>query len=59
MHELTMTDAVVALPSLADTAQLRRRHGSISIRKNVCFITLNGSWNGFGFLNCLNGLGGF
>jgi hypothetical protein len=59
MHELTIADAVVAvLPSIADTAQLRRR-GFVSIRKNVCFITLNGSWNGAGFLNIGNGFGGF
>jgi hypothetical protein len=59
MHELTITEDVVALPSIADTAQLRRRHCSVSIRKNVCFITLNGSWNGASFLNFGNGFGGF
>jgi hypothetical protein len=59
MHELIIADAVQVLPSLADTAQLRRRHGSVSIRKNVCFITLNGSWNGASFLNFGNGFGGF
>lgn len=59
MYELIADDVVQALPSIADTAQLRRRHGSVSIRKNVCFITLNGSWNGASFLNCLNGFGGF
>jgi hypothetical protein len=59
MQELTIDADVVALPSIADTAQLRRRHGSISIRKNVCFITLNGSWNGASFFNFLNGFGGF
>ena len=59
MHELTIANDVLALPSIADTAQLRRRHGSTSVRKNVCFITLNGSWNGFSFMNCFNGFGGF
>ncbi|HET7110218.1 MAG TPA: hypothetical protein VFI41_05060 [Gemmatimonadales bacterium] len=60
LHELSITDEVIALPSIADTAQLRRRHGrTSSYRKNVCFITLNGSWNGASFLNCFNGFGGF
>jgi hypothetical protein len=61
MYELTISTDVSALPSIADTAQLRRRHwcGGVSVRKNVCFITLNGSWNGASFLNFGNGFGGF
>lgn len=61
MHELTINDDVLSLPSIADTAQLRRRHGGYvsSYRKNVCFITLNGSGNGWSFWNVLNGFGGF
>lgn len=59
MHELTIGDVVQALPSIADTAQLRRRCHYTSYRKNVCFITLNGSWNGFSFMNFGNGFGGF
>jgi hypothetical protein len=61
MHELTIIDDVTVLPSLADTAQLRRRchFGSVSIRKNVCLITLNGSGNGWSFWNIGNGFGGF
>jgi hypothetical protein len=62
MQELQFSADVQALPSLADVAQLRRRHwcgGSVSVRKNVCFITLNGSWNGASFLNFGNGFGGF
>lgn len=47
------------LPSIAETAQLRRRYGYRSYRKNVCFITLNGSYNGASFMNILNGFGGF
>ncbi len=60
MHELIVTD-IQALPSVADTAQLRRRgyYRSGSYRKNVCFITMNGSWNGLSFWNVLNGFGGF
>lgn len=60
MHELIITEGVSGLASIGETAQLRRRHGSFSsYRKNVCFITLNGSWNGFSFMNCFNGFGGF
>jgi hypothetical protein len=43
-------------------AQLHRRHNGgdrVSVRKNVCLITLNGSLNGLGILNILNGFGGF
>jgi len=61
MHELTMSESdVVRLPSIADTAQLRRRrYYNSSYRKNVCFITLNGSGNGWSFYNFMNGFGGF
>ena len=45
---------------LQDMAQLNRRHSrASSYRKNVCLITLNGSLNGLGILNILNGFGGF
>ena len=45
---------------LQEMAQLNRRHGrASSYRKNVCLITLNGSLNGLGILNILNGFGGF
>ena len=58
MFELT-TDAL-GLQSVAESAQLGRRHGRrASVRKNVCLITLNGSLNGLGILNILNGFGGF
>lgn len=61
MLELTMDADVhgLPLPSIAETAQLRRRYGYRSYRKNVCFITLNGSYNGASFMNILNGFGGF
>lgn len=61
MLQLTIDNDVLALPSVADTAQLRRRHGGYrsSYRKNVCLITFNGSGNGFSYLNFLNGFGGF
>lgn len=63
MFELTTGAEVLGLQSIADTAQLhRRRHGgggSVSVRKNVCLITLNGSANGLSILNILNGFGGF
>ena len=53
MFELTTS-------GLQDVAQLNRRHrGASSYRKNVCLITLNGSLNGLGILNILNGFGGF
>jgi len=59
MHELTITtDVLPALPVLP-AAGLRRRRGSISVRKNVCLFTLNGSWNGLSFWNIANGFGGF
>ena len=60
MFELTGAD-VLGLQSVAETAQLRRRHGGggSSYRKNVCLITLNGSANGLSILNILNGFGGF
>lgn len=48
------------LQSVADMTQLgRRQHRASSYRKNVCLITLNGSLNGLGILNILNGFGGF
>jgi len=61
MHQLSLpADDVVQLPSVTDTAQLRRRGGyRSSYRKNVCLITLNGSWNGFSMWNFGNGFGGF
>jgi hypothetical protein len=40
-------------------AQLNRRHSRVSVRKNVCLLTLNGTLNGLGILNILNGFGGF
>ena len=46
-------------PGLQDMAQLNRRHRASSYRKNVCLIALNGSLNGLGILNILNGFGGF
>jgi hypothetical protein len=44
-----------------DLAQLWRcRHGRfVRIRKNVCLVTANGSLNGIGILNILNGFGAF
>lgn len=59
MFELVIIENDPGLASIGETAQLRRRRGGISVRKNVCFITLNGSWNGAGFLNIGNGFGGF
>jgi len=59
MHELIL-DPVQALPSIPDTGLRRRRgYGRVSVRKNVCLITLNGSWNGFSMWNIGNGFGGF
>jgi len=61
MFELTTAD-VLGLQSVAETAQLSRRHshgGGGGVRKNVCLITLNGSANGLSILNILNGFGGF
>ena len=58
MFELT-TGADLGLQSVVETAQLGRRHHARSYRKNVCLITLNGSLNGLGILNILNGFGGF
>lgn len=59
MFELTTGADLNGLQSVAETAQLGRRHGRRSVRKNVCLITLNGSLNGLGILNVLNGFGGF
>jgi hypothetical protein len=62
MFELTTGAEVLGLQSIAETAQLHRRHrggGGVSVRKNVCLITLNGSANGLSILNILNGFGGF
>ncbi len=63
MFELTTGAEVLGLQSIAETAQLSRRHGhgggGTTIRKNVCLITLNGSANGLSILNILNGFGGF
>jgi hypothetical protein len=62
MFELTTGAEVLGLQSIAETAQLHRRHGGgggTTIRKNVCLITLNGSANGLSILNILNGFGGF
>ena len=62
MFELTTGADVLGLQSVADVAQLRRhRHGGGggSVRQNTCLITLNGSLNGLGILNILNGFGGF
>lgn len=61
MFELTTGADAMGLQSVAEMAQLHRRssHGSRSYRKNVCLVTLNGSLNGLGILNILNGFGGF
>jgi hypothetical protein len=59
MFELTTGADALGLQSVAEMAQLHRRHGARSVRKNVCLITLNGSLNGLGILNILNGFGGF
>jgi hypothetical protein len=59
MFELTTGADALGLQSVVETAQLSRRHGARSVRKNVCLITLNGSLNGLGILNILNGFGGF
>ena len=60
MFELTTGADALGLQSVAEQAQLNRRHGrASSYRKNVCLITLNGSLNGLGILNILNGFGGF
>jgi hypothetical protein len=60
MFELTTGADALGLQSVAETAQLHRRGGDrVRIRKNVCLITLNGSLNGLGILNILNGFGGF
>ena len=59
MFELTTGADALGLQSVAEMAQLNRRHGARSYRKNVCLITLNGSLNGLGILNILNGFGGF
>ena len=59
MFELTTGADALGLQSVVESAQLNRRHGARSYRKNVCLITLNGSLNGLGILNILNGFGGF
>jgi hypothetical protein len=59
MFELTTGADAMRLQSVVDLAELHRRHGARSYRKNVCLITLNGSLNGLGILNILNGFGGF
>jgi len=65
MFELTTGAEVLGLQSIVETAQLSRRHhgggggGGVSVRKNICLITLNGSLNGLSILNILNGFGGF
>ena len=63
MFELTTGTDVLGLQSVAEAAQLNRRHrhggGGTTVRKNVCLITLNGSANGLSILNILNGFGGF
>jgi hypothetical protein len=60
MFELTTGADALGLQSVEEMAQLGRRHGrGRSNRKNVCLITLNGSLNGLGILNILNGFGGF
>jgi len=64
MFELTTGAEVLGLQSIVETAQLSRRHhggggGDVSVRKNICLITLNGSLNGLSILNILNGFGGF
>lgn len=60
MFELTTGADALGLQSVAEMAQLSRSHRrGASVRKNVCLITLNGSLNGLGILNILNGFGGF
>ncbi len=59
MFELTTGADALGLQSVAEMAQLGRRPHARSYRKNVCLITLNGSLNGLGILNILNGFGGF
>jgi hypothetical protein len=59
MFELTTGADALGLQSVAEMTQLGRHHRARSVRKNVCLITLNGSLNGLGILNILNGFGGF
>jgi hypothetical protein len=61
MFQLTTGADTLGLQSVAEMTQLNRRHrhGGTTVRKNVCLITLNGSLNGLGILNILNGFGGF
>ncbi len=60
MFELTTGADSLGLQSVAEMAELNRRsHRRSSARKNVCLITLNGTLNGLGILNILNGFGGF
>lgn len=60
MYELSAGDVISTLPSVTETAQLRRRgHYRSSYRKNVCLFTLNNSGNGWSLYSFLNGFGGF
>lgn len=59
MFELTTGADTLGLQSVAEMPELGRRHHRSRARKNVCLITLNGSLNGLGILNILNGFGGF
>ncbi len=57
MFELTTGADALGLQSVVEMAELNRRRHARSYRKNVCLITLNGSLNGLGILNILNGFG--
>jgi hypothetical protein len=59
MFELTTGADGVGQQSVVEIAELSRHRRASSVRKNVCLITLNGSLNGLGILNILNGFGGF
>ena len=61
MFELTTGADALGLQSVAEIgpAGSASRTRASSVRKNVCLITLNGSLNGLGILNILNGFGGF
>lgn len=66
MFELTTGADLLGLQNFEsivpeDLAQLWgfRHRRSIRIRKNVCLVTANGTANGIGILNILNGFGGF
>jgi hypothetical protein len=56
MFELTIVDETSGLQSIAEAAELYRRHGHHrrSSRKNVCLVTANHSLNGISILNILN-----